>query len=110
MIREMEMGKRKEVVLLSKLSQEHIESAVFYYPYDHFHARNIRVQLKKMYDLVIDEGSDPDRILGRRIGEVLSAMEENGYLRVFRIGSSNHGIIYEKNRSHHILEKYNFSD
>jgi hypothetical protein len=96
MIQEMEMGKRKEVVFLSKLSHEHIESAVFFYPYDHFHARNIRAQLKRMYDLVIDEGSDPDRILGRRIGEVLSAMRENGRLRIFRIGNSNHGIMYEK--------------
>jgi len=93
---EMEIGKRKEVVLLSKLSWDHIESAVFFYPYDHFHAKNIRVQLEKMYDLIIDVDSDSDRILGRKIGIVLSAMEENGHLKVFRGGSGNHGILYEK--------------
>jgi hypothetical protein len=96
MIPEMEIGKRKEVVLLSKLSRDHIESAVFFYPYDHFHAKNIRVQLEKMYDLIIDVDSDSDRILGRKIGIVLSAMEENGHLKVFRVGSGNHGILYEK--------------
>ncbi|MDA8054214.1 MAG: hypothetical protein M0Z77_01010 [Thermoplasmatales archaeon] len=94
MISEEEIEKRKEAVLLSQLNQNHIEAAISLYPYDHFHAKNIRVQLQKMYDLVIDEEEDPDRVIGCKIGKVFSALLESGHIRELRRGHSNHGILY----------------
>ncbi len=87
--------KRKEAVLFSRLRQNQVEKAVFQYPYGCFYAKNIRSQLQKMFDLIIDEDGDPDRIMGRRIRSALSAMEESGYIKARKFKGS-HGILYQR--------------
>ncbi|MCL4447791.1 MAG: hypothetical protein M1556_01210 [Candidatus Thermoplasmatota archaeon] len=87
--------KNKEVVLLSQLSQAHVEKAVSQYPYKCFYSKNIRIQIQKMFDLIIDEDGDLIRIMGRRIGFALVAMEERGYIRARKM-KGGHGIMYER--------------
>jgi hypothetical protein len=48
-----------------------------------------------MFELIIDEEGDPDRIMGRRIGFALVAMGESGYIRAKKMKGS-HGIMYER--------------
>lgn len=87
---------RKETVFLSQLSQIHIEKAISEYPFRHFYAKNIRFQLQKMYELVVDKDGDLDMIIGRKIGLALSVMHENGNLEIVQGKVTNHGILYER--------------
>ncbi|MCL5408121.1 MAG: hypothetical protein M1518_01995 [Candidatus Thermoplasmatota archaeon] len=95
MISKEDVEKTKEALLLSQLGQAHVERAVFQYPFKCFYAKSIRVQLQKMFDLIIDEDGDLDRIMGRRIGSALVALEENGYIRARKM-RGGHGIMYER--------------
>lgn len=95
MISEKDVERRKETVFLSQLGQVHVEQAVSHYPYKCFYAKNIRIQLQKMFDLIIDKDGDLDRIIGRRIGFALVAMEESGYIKTRKLKGS-HGIMYER--------------
>ncbi len=97
MISEDNIEKRKETVLLSKLGQVQVEKAVSKYPYKCFYSKNIRIQLQKTFDLIIDEEGDLDRIMGRRIGSALVALEESGHICA-KTRHRNSGILYKKIR------------
>lgn len=88
--------KGREAVLLSQLNLNHIEAAISDYPYKRFHVKNIRVQLQKSFDIMIDQDGDLERIIGRKVVRAISSLLENGAIRVTDESHGNHGFLYER--------------
>lgn len=96
MISEDGVKRRKEAILLSKLNLVHIEDAISSYPYKQFYVKGIRVQLQKMYDLVVDLNGDTEKVIGNRIRSAIASLSESGRLRLVVKKGCNHGFLYEK--------------